>query len=73
MTITASRPSANGFGHEDVVAGNLYGDVWGERGGARFAVAEMAVKGREWCSRADDAEVDRDAICLAEIILRSIH
>src|SRR5258708_2015198 len=66
-------PSAKGFGHEDVVAGNLYGDVRSERGGAGFVVAEVAVKSREWRARTDDTEVDSDAIRLAEEILRSIH
>jgi len=39
--------SANGFRHEDVVAGDLNGDIGGERGGAGFEVAKMAIEGGE--------------------------
>src|SRR6266487_759470 len=73
LTITTARLSANGFGHEDVMAGNLNGHVRGERSGAGFEVAEVAVEGRKRRAGADDAEVDSDAARLAEEILRSIH
>jgi hypothetical protein len=66
-------PSANGFGHKDVVAGNLYGDIGGEWGGASFEVAEVAVKRRKGRAGANDAKVDSDAAGLAEKILRGIH
>jgi hypothetical protein len=65
--------SIQGFRHEDVMAGNLEGHIGSKRSGADFEVAEVAVKGRERCARAHDAEVDGPATCFAEIALGDIH
>src|SRR5260370_16870040 len=69
----SAPPSANGFGHEDVVARNLHEYVRSERSGAGFDVAEVAIKGGERSAGADDAEVDRHASGPAEIILPALH
>src|SRR5713226_2188877 len=65
--------SDDGFGHEDVVAGDFGGHFWSERGSAGFQVAEVAIKGREGCARADNAEVDGPATLFAKVILGGIH
>ena len=49
------RISADGFGHEDVVAGNLDRHIRSERCSASFEVAEVAIKGRKGSAGADDA------------------
>src|SRR6266852_3658715 len=65
--------SDDGFGHEDVVAGDFGGHFWSERGSAGFQVAEVAIKGREGSARADNAEVDGPATPFAKVILGGIH
>jgi hypothetical protein len=55
------------------VAGNFYGDIRGEWGGAGFEVAEVPIEGGKGRAGADDAKVDRDAASLAEKVLRSMH
>src|SRR5437016_4778019 len=65
--------SADGFGHEDIVAGNFGGHVRSERGGAGFNVTEVAIKGRERRARADDTKVDHITTSFAEEILGGIH
>src|SRR5437879_5580583 len=65
--------SGERFGHEDVVARNLDGDVGSEWSGAGLEVAEVAIKSGERSASADNAEVDSDATGLAEKILGRIH
>ena len=65
--------SIQGFRHEDVAAGNFDRHIGSERSGAGFAIAEVAIKGRERRARADDAEVDGAATCFAKIIFGGIH
>ena len=38
-----------------------------------FGVAEVAVKGRQWRSRADNAQIHGDAVCLTKDLLRRFH
>src|SRR6266849_6916316 len=63
ICLLTRKPNSNRFRHEDVVAGNLDGQVCSERGGASFEIAEVAIKGRKGRARTDDAKVDRDATC----------
>lgn len=65
--------SADGLRHQDVMARHLDWDISGERRGAGFEVAEMAIEGGERRASANDAEVDGAATRFARVILRRIH
>src|SRR2546425_1177448 len=67
------RDSANAFGHDDVVAGNPYGHVGCEWGGAGFNVAEVAIEGGKGRAGVHDAEVDGAATRFAKVVLGGIH
>src|SRR2546422_11601224 len=73
LSIATAPLSANGFGHEDVVVGNLNGHVRSEWSGAGFEIAKVTIKGRKGRAGADDPEVNRNAAGLAEKIFRGIH
>src|SRR5258708_24000746 len=50
--------SSDGFGHEDVVAGNFFRNIGGKGSGARFEGAAGAVKSGGPGARTDPSEVD---------------
>ena len=47
--------------------------VWRKRRGARFQIAEMTVEPGQRCARADDSQINGDAMRVTKKLFRRIH
>src|SRR6266446_5554239 len=53
--------------------GHFCRSVWRKRRSSRFNVAEVTIKSRQRCTRADDSQINSDTVRGAKKILRSVH